>query len=703
VSPRALPSDTRLGHYQVVSLLGQGPFGLTYLASDPVSGAMVAIKEYLPAAYALRHPDQSVSPISGLEQDDYEFGKERFRADAQALQRVRHPSLVAVLDVFEANGTVCMVMAYEDGPSLAEALNREPTPTEWELLNIAVSLIDACRALHGAGLIHRDIKETHVRLRPDGTPVLLDFGAARVGLLRRRLAIGTGDPELDPAKLDGSAGPWTDIHALAAMLFRVAKRLGQRCSPRVVDAMRRGISVQPDDVAALTAQWADLIGGMVREMPAPEQPALLARREDAAAAPVTAEHPEGGAVPAVNADAEPEGAGAHLGGSGQVAACRAMRRDPELAARPFQVTSSEHAAASEDDRSTPSGQSAPADRDAEIAGENADFDVPSGLPRADVAPVIERLPPRESPPPCPTPPAAPREGPGRIPISAAVEAAGAAVVRPVEARPQTFATPPEVDDAPNLDRVTRWVAAAAVVAIAFGVVMWRLDARSPLPPTAEVPPSRPPAPAAGQPAPAGGVRHDAVLAAAPVPRVAEPPGDLGMPLPQAPNPAPSAVTTPPPEAAKAAEIDGLLAEAAKDLAELRLTTPRGSNAVEKYQAVLALDPDNDAAREGLSAVSDRYVDLASTALARGQMAAARRYLELAESLVPDNARARTLRRELEARKQPPPGRSAEETVAADWHGGLYDRVQDFLQSNQARPPRPPSRAEQIPDRLGGQR
>lgn len=152
-----------------------------------------------------------------------------------------------------------------------------------------------------------------------------------------------------------------------------------------------------------------------------------------------------------------------------------------------------------------------------------------------------------------------------------------------------------------------------------------------------------------------------------------------------------------------AEIDGLLAEAAKDVAGLRLTTPRGSNAVEKYETVLALDPGNDAARQGLSAVSDRYVDLASTALARGQLAAARRYLELAQSIAPDNARAHTLRRELEARQQQPPRRSAEETVAADWHGGLYDRVQDFLERNQARPPRPPSRAEQIPDRLGGQR
>ncbi len=164
------------------------------------------------------------------------------------------------------------------------------------------------------------------------------------------------------------------------------------------------------------------------------------------------------------------------------------------------------------------------------------------------------------------------------------------------------------------------------------------------------------------------------------------------------------MTIPPrPEPPVNAEIDGLLAEAARDLAALRLTTPRGSNAVEKYEAVLALDPGNDAARQGLNAVSDRYVDLATTALARGQLAAARRYLELAQSIAPDNAKAQSLHRELELRQQQPARRSAEETVAAEWRGGLYDRVQSLLERNQARPPRPPSRAEQIPDRLGGQR
>lgn len=169
-----------------------------------------------------------------------------------------------------------------------------------------------------------------------------------------------------------------------------------------------------------------------------------------------------------------------------------------------------------------------------------------------------------------------------------------------------------------------------------------------------------------------------------------------------PTPA-STTAPPPPDPPVNVEIDGLLVEAARDVAELRLTTPRGSNAVEKYEAVLALDPGNGAARQGLNAVSDRYVDLASTALARGQLAAARRYLELAQSIAPDNARAQALRRELDARQQQQPHRSAEETVAAEWRGGLYDRVQGFIERNQARPPRPPSRAEQIPDRLGGQR
>ncbi len=709
MSPRALPPGTTLGRYQVVSLLGQGPFGLTYLASDPASGAIMAIKEYLPTAYALRNPDHSVSPISDLEQDDYEFGKERFRADAQALQRVQHPSLVAALDVFEANGTVCMVMAYEDGPSLAEALNREPTLTEWELLNIAVSLIDACRALHGAGLIHRDVKEAHIRLRPDGTPVLLDFGAARVGLFRRRLAIGTGDPEPDPAKLDGSAGAWTDIHALAAMLFRVAKRLGERCSPHVVDAMRVGISVQPGDVAPLTAQWSQQLVALLRELPAPEQPEAPAPPEETeAGTAATAAEEDGGAL-AVTAGVDPDRVEAQARHGGAAPARPEEEVAPEPAAQSLPATSSAEAEPAEESSSGPEAAISVVCSDAEAAIETGEVGSLSAPAIAGGALIMERAQQPERPAPSDTPASEQIESAGAAATAARRDFPGPASVRPLVPRQGTLATTtiPAVSAEPeaalDLDRLTRWVAAAAVVAIVFGVVMWTLDARSPLPSTADVKPALPAAPAVGEPPPAGGVGHDAVVAAAPVTPAVEQPGDLGIQLPEAPSPAPSTVTSPLPDAARKAEIDGLLAEAAMDVAELRLTTPRGSNAVEKYQAVLALDPGNDAARQGLSAVSDRYVDLASTAIARGQFAAARRYLELAESLVPDNAKARTLRRELEARKQQPPSRSAEETVAAEWHGGLYDRVQDFLESNQARPPRPPSRAEQIPDRLGGQR
>lgn len=709
MSPRALPPGTPLGRYQVVSLLGQGPCGLTYLASDPDSGAKVAIKEYLPAAYALRNPDHSVSPISDLEQDDYEFGRERFRADAQGLQRVRHPSLVAVLDVFEANGTVYMVMACEDGPSLAEALSCKPSLTEREILNIAVSLIDAFRTLHGAGLIHRDVKEAHIRLRPDGTPVLLDFGAARVGLLRRRLAIGTGNPELDSSKLDGSAGPWTDIHALAAMLFRVAKRLGESCSPQIVDAMRVGISVQPDDVAPLTAQWSQQIVALLRNLPAPEQPEAPAQAEEnkAGAAATAAEEDGGAFAVTVGADADRVGAQARHGG-----AAPARPEDEvalELAAKSFPATSSAEAEPAEESPSGPEAVISVVCSDAEAAIETAEISTLSAPPIAGGALMMERAQQPECSAPCDT------RAPEHIESAAAVVAAarrdfpGPASVRPLDPQQGTLATSTvpaasaEPEAAPDLDRLTRWVAAAAVVAIVFGVVMWTLDARSPLPSMADVQPSLPAAPAAGGPVPAGEVGHHAVVASAPVTAAVEQPGDPGIQLPEAPGPAPSTVTSPSPDAARKAEIDGLLAEAAKDVAELRLTTPRGSNAVEKYEAVLALDPGNDAARQGLSAVSDRYVDLASTALTRGQLAAARRYLELAQSIAPDNARVQTLRRELEARQQQAPHRSAEETVAAEWHGGLYDRVQEFLESNQARPPRPPSRAEQIPDRLGGQR
>jgi hypothetical protein len=703
VSPRALPPGTILGSYQVESLLGQGPFGLTYRTRDPSSGAMVAIKEYLPTAYAVRGADHSVSSISDLEQEDFEFGMLRFRDDARALQQIDHPSIVKVLDVFDANGTVCMVMRYEDGLTLADTLKRESPLTEWDLLEIAASLIDAMKVLHGAGLIHRDIKEAHVKLRADGVPVLLDFGAARVGLLRRRLALGTGNPDLDPAKLDGSAGPWTDIHALAAMLFRTAKRAGSAgCSPRVVEALRAGITVQPGDVERVTADWGRQISALLQELPVPERPApqpIPAPPEDIAVGPsafLSSEQSrtDAGAVAANSenvAVGAPSEADAHTSGS--------VNGTAELARESLDMPVVAHATAADDEADDFSGAVSIAGSDGAAAAVAAEVSIPP-------EPILEEAAPAtvDKPEPAPLQLVAierDEQTGDRLETKDAGETAGVVSVQLLRRRAVTPAVRAESDPTRDLDRLTRWVAVAAGVAIVFGAVMWMRDARTPTP-----------AVAAATPIPATVIEadtsataaQDAVAVIASVPAVTVHSDDSGTLPPAAPTAIPAAVPEPPaPEASTTTEIEELLAAAAKDVAELRLTTPRGSNAVEKYQSVLALDPDNDAARQGLRTVSDRYVDLAGTALARNQFAAARRYLELAQSLAPDNANVQALRRELEARQQQPPRRSAEETVAADWDGGLYDRVQDFLDTNQARPPRPPSRADQIPDRLGGQR
>jgi hypothetical protein len=703
VSPRALPPGTTLGSYQIESLLGQGPFGLTYRTCDLSSGARVAIKEYLPTAYAVRGPDHSVSSISDLEQEDFEFGMLRFRDDARALQQIDHPSIVKVLEVFDANGTVCMVMPYEDGLSLADALKREPPLTEWDLLNMAASLIDAMKVLHGAGLIHRDVKEAHIKLRADGMPVLLDFGAARVGLLRRRLALGTGNPDLDPAKLDGSAGPWTDIHALAAMLFRIAKRPGSAgCSPRIVEALRAGITVQPGDFERVTVEWGRQIAALLQELPVPERPApqpIPAPPEDIAVEPLAFPSSEqsrtdAGAVAAHSenvAVGAPSKADAHTSGS--------VNGAGELARESLDTPVVAQATAADDEADDVSGAVSIATSDEAAAAVAGEVSTPPEPIREEAATATV-----DNPEPAPLQLVAierDEQTGDRLETKDAGETAGVVSVQLLRPRAVTPAVRAESDPTRDLDRLTRWVAAAAVVAIVFGAVMWMRDARTPPPALAAAPPIPATVTKADTPPTAA---QDALAVTASVPAVTVHSDDSGALPPAAPTATPAAVPEPPaPEASTTKEIEGLLAAAAKDVAELRLTTPRGNNAVEKYQSVLALDPDNDAARQGLRTVSDRYVDLAGTALGRNQFAAARRYLELAQSIAPDNANVQALRRELEARQQQPPRRSAEETVAAEWHGGLYDRVQDFLETNQARPPQPPSRADQIPDRLGGQR
>jgi len=222
--PDALPALSQLHWYVVERVLGQGGFGITYLARDTNLDQTVAIKEYLPVDVATRAPDATIRPRTEELRDRYRWGLERFVQEARILARFDHPHIVRVLSVFEFNNTAYMVMRFEKGGTLAALLDRRGTLPEGELIRIILPILDGLTLVHSAGFIHRDIKPDNIHIGDDGNPVLLDFGSARQALGSSHtltILVAPGYAPFEQYYSDSaSQGPWTDIYSLGATCYR---------------------------------------------------------------------------------------------------------------------------------------------------------------------------------------------------------------------------------------------------------------------------------------------------------------------------------------------------------------------------------------------------------------------------------------------------------------------------------------------------
>ncbi|MBK8959302.1 MAG: serine/threonine protein kinase [Proteobacteria bacterium] len=221
----ALRHGTELHWYTIDRVLGQGAFGITYLATDNNLHRPVAIKEYLPGQLVHREQDGSVLALTDELVEEYEAGLKRFIFEARTLARFEHPAIVRVHNIFEANRTAYMVMQYEQGEGLDRLLKARGTLTEHEILQLLHPLLDGLEVIHGAGFVHRDIKPANIFVRSDGTPVLLDFGSAREAMTGESRTItnfvspGYAPIEQYAGKSD-QQGPWSDIYALGATMYR---------------------------------------------------------------------------------------------------------------------------------------------------------------------------------------------------------------------------------------------------------------------------------------------------------------------------------------------------------------------------------------------------------------------------------------------------------------------------------------------------
>jgi hypothetical protein len=228
-----LPVNAIVDGYRILRVVGSGGFGITYEAEDLNLGLMVALKEYYPFDFGDRDSTMSVRPKSARHKHTFEWGRSNFLQEARTLARFEHPSIVRVTRVFEAHATAYMVMRFEKGLSLEEWLrDLGRRPTQEELDAILHPLLDALELMHEANFLHRDIAPDNIIIRPDGTPVLLDFGAARRSSSETELApkaasrpltgvVKAGYSPHEQYSSDGRMqGPWSDLYALGGTLYR---------------------------------------------------------------------------------------------------------------------------------------------------------------------------------------------------------------------------------------------------------------------------------------------------------------------------------------------------------------------------------------------------------------------------------------------------------------------------------------------------
>jgi serine/threonine protein kinase len=222
----ALPVGTGLGEFVVVRVIGEGGFGIVYEAIDRTLQRHVAVKEFMPAALAARNADGQVSVRSARHRETFDTALRSFVNEARLLAHFDHPALVKVHRFWEANGTAYMVMPLYEGVTLKHVLKDLPErPSEEWLKSILEPLIDALELMHAKQCFHRDIAPDNLLILHDGRPVLLDFGAARrvIGDMTQALTVilkpGFAPVEQYAEVPEMKQGPWTDVYALAALIY----------------------------------------------------------------------------------------------------------------------------------------------------------------------------------------------------------------------------------------------------------------------------------------------------------------------------------------------------------------------------------------------------------------------------------------------------------------------------------------------------
>ena len=304
--PVALRAGTVLNNRYIVGrVLGQGGFGITYVAFDSQLQARVAVKEYMPSDMATRVEGTTVSVMMDTRAEDFTYGAERFQEEARTLAKfIGHPNIAGVSSYFDQNDTSYFVMDYIEGVSFKSYIaNNGGKVSVDETLNVMIPVLRALTAVHAEGFIHRDVTPDNIYISKDGNVKLLDFGSARYSIgdksksLDVILKVGYAPKEQYIRR--GRQGPYTDVYSCAACFYAALtgylppeslERLDQdtlvpvsQVLPEIPEwldkAILKGLAVQPEDRFQSAAEFLDAIENqLVVDVPAagqtvPAQPA----------------------------------------------------------------------------------------------------------------------------------------------------------------------------------------------------------------------------------------------------------------------------------------------------------------------------------------------------------------------------------------------------------------------------------------------
>ncbi|HEY0064022.1 MAG TPA: serine/threonine-protein kinase [Telluria sp.] len=225
-SENCLPIGTRLHDFEITGILGEGGFGIVYIAFDHSLQRSVAIKEYMPGVLAARGSDHGIRVRAERHRETFDVGLKSFINEARFLAQFDHPSLVKVYRFWEQNHTAYTAMQYYDGRTVKDIVNSaQHVVNEAWCRKLLKQILEALEMLYTMRILHRDVSPDNIIVQESGDAVLLDFGSARqiIGDRTRGLTVilkpGYAPVEQYAGDASLDQGAYTDIYALSAVIY----------------------------------------------------------------------------------------------------------------------------------------------------------------------------------------------------------------------------------------------------------------------------------------------------------------------------------------------------------------------------------------------------------------------------------------------------------------------------------------------------